>query len=178
MFSNVRGLCNLKSATLQMIETEALRVGILRWTPVAVMNVCVRAFILGIEVSLFIGMPTLLFIWAAVGSGSAPGLNWCIFKGIWGAFVALPVFSIVFLSAIDKRHFRAETEFEQLVSVSAAYDGERESYNKSFEMHSTLVHIIDTNAPGIRSAAGNVNEEAGEGPTDSAPLQGAKGASL
>ena len=155
-----------------MIETEALRVGILRWTPVAVMNVCVRAFILGIEVSLFIGMPTLLFIWAAVGSGSAPGLNWCIFKGIWGAFVALPVFAIVFLSAIDKRHFRAEIEFEQLVSVSAAYEGEQENEIYSF----TAANILDKDAPA--HPAGNANDEAGEGPADSAPLQGGKGASL
>ena len=106
-----------------MIETSALREGIWRFTPVAVMNACVRAFLLGVEVSLFIGMPTLLFIWANVGDGGAPGLSWCIFKGVWAAFVAMPVFVIVFLSAIDKRHFRAEIEFDRLVAASTAYEG-------------------------------------------------------
>ena len=106
-----------------MLETRALREGLWRFTPVAVMNSCVRGFLLGLEVSLFIGMPTLLFIWANVGDGEAPGFSWCIFKGIWAAFVAMPVFVVVFLSAIDKRRFKAELEFEQLISVAAAYNG-------------------------------------------------------
>lgn len=116
-------VCRIPCCPSQMIETTALRVGFWRFTPVAVMNACVRAFLLGVQVSAFIGMPTLLFIWAAIGNGEAPGLNWCIFKGVWASFVALPVFVIVFLSAIDKRHFRAELEFEQLVNAGTAYEG-------------------------------------------------------
>lgn len=119
---------DVREKKCEMVETAALRVGMWRYTPVAVMNSCVRAFLLGVEISAFIGMPTLLFIWAAIGDGEAPGLNWCIFKGVWASFVALPVFSVVFLSAIDKRHFRAELEFEQLVNAGAAYEGAGDGY--------------------------------------------------
>ena len=88
-----------------MIATSALREGILRFTPVGVLNLWARGALVGLQVSAILGMPTLLLIWAIVGNKPVTGISWVIFKGIWPAFVAIPIIAIVFLSAVDERHF-------------------------------------------------------------------------
>ena len=108
---------------LQMISTDALRVGVLRFTPVAVLNIWIRAALLGLEVAILIGLPTLLFVWADAGDGEVPGISWCVFKGVWTAFVALPIIAVTYLAAIDERHFSDSAMLAALPATSESAAG-------------------------------------------------------
>lgn len=97
-----------------MVESAALNTGFLRFTPITVLNLWARSTLVGLSIAAGIGLPTLLLVWAIVGSGEVPGLSWVVFKTIWPAFVALPIIAATYLSAIDERHF-----FELVLSDAA-----------------------------------------------------------
>jgi hypothetical protein len=62
---------------------------------------------LGIYAYVFIGLPTLLIMWAALGSSSMAGLPYVIFKGaLWQPLVVVPpIFYVMIFAALDERNY-------------------------------------------------------------------------
>jgi hypothetical protein len=103
----------------EVLDPTATAKGFWSYTPVRHRNLCFRSLMSGIYLTVFFGVPTVLIVWAAVGSGTMPGLDYTVFKGLWAAPVACAIYCCVFLAAIDKRNF-PEIEFEALMEQAAA----------------------------------------------------------
>ena len=104
-----------KCATL---APELIQGGWWRYTPVPIKNLCLRSCATGAYVTLLIGIPSFLIVWASIGSGNMPGLPYTIFKSIWCTAVSGVVYAIVFPAAINKANF-PELEFEELMGLAA-----------------------------------------------------------
>lgn len=93
-----------------------------RFTPLKIQNLCLRSLAVGFYFWILTGVPTILVLWMAIGSGTMPGLSYVILKGIFAAIVCQPVFVLVFLSAIDARNF-PELEFDALMKMAGGSAG-------------------------------------------------------
>jgi hypothetical protein len=89
-----------------------------RYTPVRFRGLCARSCAMGFFFLALVGFPSILVVWAAVGSGSMPGIAYTAFKGVWAFFVAAGVYALLFPAAIDKRNF-PELEFEEMMQLQS-----------------------------------------------------------
>jgi hypothetical protein len=83
-------------------------------TPVPIRDLCLRSFAMGIYTFALVGVPSFLIAWASIGNGFINGYSYTVFKGLWCMFLSVPVYTLVFPAAIDKRNF-PELEFEALL---------------------------------------------------------------
>jgi hypothetical protein len=101
-----------------VIDSSVTAGGAWRYTPVRIRNLCMRSLAMGLYFMTVAGLPTVLILWAALGSsGVWHGYNYTIFKGLWAAIIAVPVCFLVFFAAVDTRNF-PELEFESLMLAS------------------------------------------------------------
>jgi hypothetical protein len=100
-----------------MLEPAALSRGWWKWTPVPIRSLLLRALATGLFAVAFLGAPTFLIAWAAIGTGRMNGYSYTCFKGAWGMLVSGCVYAFVFPAAICKHNF-PELEFEELAGLA------------------------------------------------------------
>ena len=97
---------DVREKKCRMLEPAALAARPWVFTPVNVRSLFWRGVAMGFYVELLLGVPLMFLVWACVGAGTWPGYSYVIVKGIYaGVFLALGVYTLVFLAAIDKRNF-------------------------------------------------------------------------
>jgi hypothetical protein len=102
---------DIKDGKTRPVDTELTKHRFWQWTPVRVEGLCFRGLLLGLQVALVLGLPTVLIIFMAVGNGGFPGIGYASFKGVWAFFAAFPIFCVMFFSASDSRNYvRAQYE--------------------------------------------------------------------
>jgi len=102
---------DIKDGKTRPVDTEVTKHRFWQWTPVRVEGLCFRGLLLGLQVALVLGMPTVLLVFASVGYGGFPGVGYAAFKGVWAFFAAFPIFCVMFFSASDSRNYvRAQYE--------------------------------------------------------------------
>lgn len=114
---------DVKDKKCDVVDSAVLSRGWWRFTPVRIHNLCLRSLAMGLYFWLIAGLPTLLLMGAAIRGGEMSGLGYTVFKGIWAIIVAIPVYTIVYFAAIDKRNF-PEIEFESLVRMAGGKGGD------------------------------------------------------
>jgi hypothetical protein len=104
-----------------VLDPEATAAGLWRYTPVRFRGLCARSCAMGFFFLALCGLPTVLLLWAAVGSspGAWSGYAYTVFKGCWASAMSALVYALLFPAAIDKRNF-PELEFEELMELQAA----------------------------------------------------------
>lgn len=87
-----------------VLEPGVIDGGLWRYTPVRYRGLGTRSCATGAYFLVIAGLPTLLLLWAIVRDGEMAGYDYTVFKGVWAVFVAMGVYALVFVSAIDKRN--------------------------------------------------------------------------
>ena len=113
---------DVKDKKVDVIDPALLDSGWWRWTPARVRGLCLRSLAQGLYWTALGYLPTIAILSIAIRGGTMPGLAYVIFKGIWAFFLAGPMFSVVYFSALDKRHF-PDLEFEPFVRLATDKGG-------------------------------------------------------
>lgn len=99
------------------LDEDVTKRGFWRFTPVRVPFICLRSIVMGVYFWIIAALPTILILYAVLGpDGTFTGYNYVFFKGFWAAGIAIPVYILVFLAAIDARHF-PELEGDEFTPV-------------------------------------------------------------
>lgn len=113
---------DVKDKKCDVIEPELLASRWWRLTPVRFRNLCLRSLAQGAFWIVLAWIPSMIILSIAVRGEAVPGLAYVSFKGVWAFVVAIPVYTIVYFAALDKRNF-PELEFESLMRLTGAKDG-------------------------------------------------------
>jgi hypothetical protein len=108
---------DVKDKKCDVVEPALLQSGWWRWTPVRFRGLCFRSLMQGLFWVLVGWLPSIIVLSIAIRGETIPGLAWVIIKGLWAFFFALPIYSIVYFAALDKRNF-PELEFEALMRLT------------------------------------------------------------
>ena len=104
----------VRNKKCQVLAPQAFLQGYWLYTPVVLRDLFARSLAMGLYNVALAGAPTFLLAWASIGDGLFNGYSYTVFKGVWCMLVSVPLYSVIFPAAIDRRCF-PELEFEELL---------------------------------------------------------------
>lgn len=94
--------------------SDGRRRPLIYYTPVHIRNLWLRSLAQAVYWWVLIWFVMVLIFSLALRGNSMAGLDYVIFKGIWAAVIAVPIYTVVYLAALDSRNY-PELEFENLM---------------------------------------------------------------